>query len=121
MTTLLQPRDYINSHQLIIAMALLILGALLAGFTGRIEFVAPAVQTQPAEAPPMWPFLFITIACGAISGFHSLVSSGTSAKQVRSEADSLFVGYGSMLMEGALAVLVIVAVAAGIGMGWTTS
>jgi carbon starvation protein len=119
-TTLLQPRDYINSHQLIIAMALLILGALLAGFTGRIEFVAPAVQTQPAEAPPMWPFLFITIACGAISGFHSLVSSGTSAKQVRSEADSLFVGYGSMLMEGALAVLVIVAVAAGIGMGYTT-
>jgi carbon starvation protein len=68
----------------------------------------------------MWPFLFITIACGAISGFHSLVSSGTSAKQVRNEEDSLFVGYGSMLMEGALSVLVIVAVAAGIGMAYTT-
>mgnify|MGYP000479418700 CR=1 FL=1 len=53
----------------------------------------------------MWPFLFITIACGAISGFHSLVSSGTSAKQVRNENDALFVGYGSMLMEGALATL----------------
>jgi carbon starvation protein len=68
----------------------------------------------------MWPFLFITIACGAISGFHALVSSGTSAKQVRNENDSLFVGYGSMLMEGTLATLVVVAVAAGIGMGYTT-
>jgi carbon starvation protein len=74
----------------------------------------------PAEAPPMWAFLFITIACGAISGFHALVSSGTSAKQVRNEKDALFVGYGSMLMEGSLATLVIIAVAAGIGMGYTT-
>jgi carbon starvation protein len=119
-TTLLQPRDFINSHQLVIAMVLLILGVLAASFGGNLEIVAPAVQTAPAEAPPMWPFLFITIACGAISGFHSLVSSGTSAKQVRSEDDSLFVGYGSMLMEGALATLVIIAVAAGIGMGYTT-
>lgn len=119
-TTLLQPRDFINSHQLVIAMVLLILGVLAASFSGNLEIVAPAVQSAPAQAPPMWPFLFITIACGAISGFHSLVSSGTSAKQVRSEDDSLFVGYGSMLMEGALATLVIIAVAAGIGMGYTT-
>ena len=119
-TTLLQPRDFINSHQLVIAMALLILGVLTAAFGGGLEIVAPAVQTAPAKAPPMWPFLFITIACGAISGFHSLVSSGTSAKQVRNEEDSLFVGYGSMLMEAALATLVIIAVAAGIGMGYTT-
>ena len=119
-TALLQPRDFINSHQLVIAMVLLILGVLAASFGGNLEIVAPAVQTAPAQAPPMWPFLFITIACGAISGFHSLVSSGTSAKQVRSEDDSLFVGYGSMLMEGALATLVIIAVAAGIGMGYTT-
>ena len=119
-TTLLQPRDFINSHQLVIAMVLLILGVLAAAFGGNLEIVAPAVQTAPAQAPPMWPFLFITIACGAISGFHSLVSSGTSAKQVRSEDDALFVGYGSMLMEGALATLVIIAVAAGIGMGYTT-
>ena len=119
-TTLLQPRDFINSHQLVIAMVLLILGVLAAAFFGGLEIVAPAVQAQPAQAPPMWPFLFITIACGAISGFHSLVSSGTSAKQVRSEDDSLFVGYGSMLMEGALATLVIIAVAAGIGLGYTT-
>ena len=119
-TTLLQPRDFINSHQLLIAMALLVLGVLFASLGGDLHLVAPAVQTRPAEAPPMWPFLFITIACGAISGFHALVSSGTSAKQVRSENDALFVGYGSMLMEGALATLVIIAVAAGIGMGYTT-
>ena len=119
-TTLLQPRDFINSHQLIIAMALLVLGVIVASFGGHLDIVAPAVQMSPAKAPPMWPFLFITIACGAISGFHALVSSGTSAKQVRDERDSLFVGYGSMLMEGTLATLVVIAVAAGIGLGYTT-
>ena len=117
-TTLLQPRDFINSHQLVIALGLLFFGVLVAGFGGDLHIVAPAVQVAPAKAPPMWPFLFITIACGAISGFHSLVSSGTSAKQVRKEDDSLFVGYGSMLMEGVLATMVIIAVAAGIGMGY---
>nr|WP_320193325.1 carbon starvation protein A [uncultured Desulfobacter sp.] len=119
-TTLLQPRDFINSHQLLIAMALLIAGVFVSAFGSNLEIVAPAVQLTPEKAPPMWPFLFITIACGAISGFHSLVSSGTSAKQVRYETDSLFVGYGSMLLEGALAVLVIISVAAGIGMGYPT-
>lgn len=119
-TTLLQPRDFINSHQLLIAMGLLVLGVIFSAFGGTLEIVAPAIQTLPAQAPPMWPFLFITIACGAISGFHSLVSSGTSAKQVRNETDALFVGYGSMLMEGALSTLVIIAVAAGIGMGYVT-
>ncbi|MEE4362314.1 MAG: carbon starvation protein A [Desulfotignum sp.] len=119
-TTLLQPRDFINSHQLMIVMALLVIGVFVSAFFANLSIVAPAVQMSPAEAPPMWPFLFITIACGAISGFHSLVSSGTSAKQVRYETDSLFVGYGSMLMEGALATLVIVAVSAGIGMGYVT-
>ena len=118
-TTLLQPRDFINSHQLLIALALLVLGVLFSAFGGNLHVVAPAVQASPAKAPSMWPFLFITIACGAISGFHSLVSSGTSAKQVRSEEDSLFVGYGSMLMEGTLATIVVIAVAAGIGMGYT--
>jgi carbon starvation protein len=119
-TTLLQPRDFINSHQLVVALVLLTLGVLFTAFSGRLEIVAPAVQLSPAEAPPMWPFLFITIACGAISGFHSLVSSGTSAKQVRDEQDSLFVGYGSMLLEGVLATLVIIAVSAGIGIAYTT-
>jgi carbon starvation protein len=119
-TTLLQPRDFINAFQLLIAMTLLSAGVLFATIFNGMELVAPAVQLSPPEAPPVWPFLFITIACGAISGFHALVASGTSAKQVRSENDSLFVGYGSMLVEGALATLVIIAVAAGIGMGYTS-
>jgi len=117
-TTLLQPRDFINAYQLLIAMILLVAGIFFSSLGGDLHLVAPAVQLHPAEAPPMWPFLFITIACGAISGFHSLVSSGTSAKQVLNEKDALFVGYGSMLIEGILAILVIIAVAAGIGMGY---
>ncbi len=120
-TTLLQPRDFINAYQLLIAMTLLTLGVLFSSVSGELVVVAPAVQYLPKDAPPMWPFLFITIACGAISGFHSLVASGTSAKQVRSESDSLFVGYGSMLVEGALATLVIIAVSAGIGLGYVNS
>ncbi|MBG0789733.1 MAG: carbon starvation protein A [Desulfovibrionaceae bacterium] len=120
-TLLLQPRDFINSHQLIVALALMVIGVFAASFSGvHLNIVAPAVQATPAGAPPMLPFLFITIACGAISGFHSLVSSGTTAKQVASEPDALFVGYGSMLTEAVLATLVVIAVAAGIGLGYTT-
>jgi carbon starvation protein len=111
--TLLQPRDYINSHQLFIAFGLLVLGILVAHPT----VIAPGYNASPAGAPPVWPFLFVVIACGAISGFHSLVSSGTSSKQCYSEDDARFVGYGSMLMEGSLSTLVIVACAAGIGLG----
>ncbi len=119
-TTLLQPRDFINAYQLLIAMLLMFTGIIAASFGGHLQMVAPAVQMNPPKAPPLWPFLFITIACGAISGFHSLVASGTSSKQVSSEKDALFVGYGSMLMEGALATLVIAAVGAGIGLGYVT-
>src|SRR5690606_6604253 len=98
---LLQPRDYINSHQLVVALALLCGGLLVA----RPEFAAPAINTTPPlDAPPIFPFLFITIACGAISGFHCLVSSGTSSKQLKTETDAQYVGYGAMLLEGALAV-----------------
>ncbi|MBR9978002.1 MAG: carbon starvation protein A [Bacteroidetes bacterium] len=120
-TTLLQPRDFINAYQLVIAMLLLTTGVIASAASGHLTIVAPTVRAAPAGAPPLWPFLFITIACGAISGFHALVSSGTSAKQVRRESDALFVGYGSMLVEGALATLVIIAVAAGIGLGTTTT
>ena len=125
--TLLQPRDYINSLQLISALALIVLGlfaAALFGFTPSgadssqaLEFVAPAFQMQPEGAPMIFPFLFITIACGAISGFHCLVSSGTSSKQLKCETDARFVGYGSMLTEGFLATLVILACGAGLGLG----
>ena len=76
-----------------------------------------AEDGQPLSSPPLWPLLFVTIACGAISGFHSLVSSGTSSKQLDRETDALPIGYGGMLLEGGLAVLAIVAVAAGVGMG----
>ncbi len=110
---LLQPRDYLNSHQLLIAMGLLVLGLFIA----QPEVVAPAYVAKPEGAPTMLPFLFIIIACGAVSGFHSMVGSGTSAKQLDKESDALFVGFGSMLFEGALAVLVIIACTAGLGMG----
>ncbi len=118
-TTLLQPRDYINAWQLMVAMGLLVAGVIGAATVGGLEIVAPTMNTSPGgDPPPMWPFLFVIIACGAVSGFHGLVSSGTTAKQVRVENDSLMVGYGSMLMESALAVLVLIAVAAGIGMAY---
>ena len=119
---LLQPRDYINSLQLISSLVLIIGGLAVAGMIGSggqtLEIVAPAVQWAPKNAPAFVPFLFITIACGAISGFHCLVSSGTSSKQLKCETDAQFVGYGSMLTESLLAVLVILAVCAGIGLGW---
>ena len=116
-TVLLQPRDYINAWQLFIAMSLLSLGVVVSAFSGELSIVAPAINHDlPQDTLPIWPFMFVIIACGAISGFHSLVASGTSSKQVAGEQDSLFVGYGSMLMEGVLAVLVIVCVGAGIGM-----
>ena len=121
--TLLQPRDYINSHQLMVALGLLVTGLFVAGVTGQVDLAqsAPAIAAEsPRGAPPIWPFLFITIACGAISGFHCLVSSGTSSKQLACETDAQFVGYGSMLLEGALAVIVILACSAGLGMGVTT-
>jgi carbon starvation protein len=115
--TLLQPRDYINAHQLIVAMILLFVGMAIA----HPEIAAPAFVSAPHGAPAVWPFLFITIACGAISGFHSLVSSGTSSKQLSNETHAQFIGYGGMLMEGALATIVIIACTAGLGntAAWT--
>ena len=119
-TTLLQPRDYINAWQLFVMMLLLTGGAVASSLWGGLHIVAPPFNVAQGNAVfmPMVPFIFVTIACGAISGFHSLVSSGTSSKQLSNERDAQLVGYGSMLMEGALATLVIVAVAAGIGMGY---
>ena len=124
--TLLQPRDYINSLQLISALLLIVLGLVVAALFGytpiggekqTLSMVAPPWDLNPKNAPVIFPFLFITIACGAVSGFHCLVSSGTSSKQLKNETDARFVGYGSMLTEGFLATLVIVACGAGLGLG----
>jgi len=115
---LLQPRDYINALELGVAMILLIVGIIVR----PLPIVAPAVVSSPAGAPSMFPFLFITIACGAISGFHSLVSSGTSSKQIDKEPSALAVGYGGMLLEAALATLVIIAVTTGVSKeAWLTT
>ncbi len=109
---LLQPRDFLNGLQVVILLFLIYIGALVANPT----IVAPAVNPSPEGAPPMFPFLFITIACGALSGFHALVSSGTSSKQLYRENDARTVGYLGFLGESSLAVAVILACTAGIAM-----
>jgi carbon starvation protein len=106
---LLQPRDYINSHQLFVGLFLMIAGLAVL----NPPIVAPAFHFEATGAPPWFPFLFITIACGAISGFHGLVSSGTTSKQVAKWSDAKAIGYGSMLAEGLLALLATLAVATG--------
>jgi len=107
---LLQPRDYVNGHQLFVALGIIGAGVLVT----NPEIIAPAVNTSlPADAPSWFPLLFITIACGAISGFHGLVGSGTSSKQLNRETDARLVGYGGALGEGTLALTSIIACTAG--------
>src|SRR5699024_7469941 len=101
---LLQPRDFINSHQLVVGLAILYLGLLFTNPT----ITAPV--TNATNDVSWFPLLFITIACGAISGFHGLVSSGTSSKQLNNEADARFVGYLGAVGEGILALISILAV-----------
>jgi len=104
---LLQPRDYINGMQLIVGLVLLY-GAVLLSLP---DISAPAFNTQMAEnAPSLMPLLFVTIACGAVSGFHGIVASGTSSKQLDKETDARFVGYLGAVGEGSLALITIVAV-----------
>jgi len=106
---LLQPRDFINSHQLFVGLGALYLGLVLV----HPQVQAPAFDPSPEGAGPWFPLLFITIACGAISGFHGLVGSGTTSKQVDNERDTRAIGYGAMLGEGALALMALLACAAG--------
>lgn len=102
---LLQPRDLINAYQLVLGLLILYLGL----FVSSPEITAPA--TNPETGDVSWfPLLFITIACGAISGFHGLVSSGTTAKQLDKETDARFVGYLGAIGEGSLALITIVAI-----------
>ena len=104
---LLQPRDYLNSFLLYACIAFALVGIALY----QPSIALPAVTSfTPTKGNPMFPMLFVTVACGAISGFHSLVSSGTTSKQLDSEKDAQLIGYGSMLLEGVLATVAVVAV-----------
>jgi carbon starvation protein len=102
---LLQPRDLINAYQLILGLGILYLGL----FVISPEITAPPTNTDAGDVS-WFPLLFITIACGAISGFHGLVSSGTTAKQLDKETDARFVGYLGAIGEGSLALITIVAI-----------
>ncbi len=122
---LLQPRDYINSFQLYFALATMTLGLIVAAVTGHEAGMidapmfrpdVPLKASDPSTLAPSWlPLLFVTIACGAVSGFHAMVSSGTTVRQLNRETDAMPIGYGAMLTEGALAILVIMACVAGLG------
>lgn len=108
MWLLMEPRDYLS--------VFLLLGMIASGVIGVI-FTNPSIELPAfngfvVNGQPLFPILFITIACGAVSGFHSLVSSGTSSKTVSNEKDMLFIGYGSMLIESILAVVSLIVVGA---------
>ncbi len=108
---LLQPRDYIANWVLIFGMGIGLAGLFYTGGTITAPFTGRWVSLTEG---PLWPMLFIMVACGAISGFHALVASGTTAKQLDRESDGQVVGYGGMILEGALAVLALMCVAAGL-------
>lgn len=107
---LLQPRDYLSSFLLYAMMALAVIGILSNAFTGNASFTIPAFTGWKTDIGMMFPALFITVACGACSGFHSLISTGTSSKQLKNEKDAKPIGYGSMLIESALGIVSLIAV-----------
>lgn len=104
---LLQPRDYLNSYLLVFMIIAAVIGIFVANPDCNLE----AVTSFNVDGQYLFPILFVTIACGAVSGFHSLVSSGTASKQIKNERDMLPVSFGAMLMESMLAVIALVAVA----------
>ncbi|OAD23129.1 carbon starvation protein A, partial [Candidatus Thiomargarita nelsonii] len=106
---LLQPRDFLNSLLLYLALFAMLLGFFILS----PEWAAPAFNLHPEGAPPMIPFLFIVIACGAVSGFHGIVASGTTAKQLDKETDAPLIGYGAMIGESLLALMAVLATTAG--------
>lgn len=118
---LLQPRDYLNSY-LLVAM---IVAAVVGVFVANPQINLPAFVGFEVDGSYLFPILFVTIACGAVSGFHSLVSSGTASKQIKNEKDMLPVSFGSMLLESMLAVIALIAVASfasgeAAAQGWNT-
>jgi len=104
---LLQPRDYLNSYLLVAMIAAAVVGVFVANPTINL----PAFTGFSSALGPMFPIMFVTVACGAVSGFHSLVSSGTASKQIKNEKHMLPISYGSMLLESLLAVVSIIAFA----------
>ena len=107
---LLQPRDYLSSFLLYAMMLLAIIGIVGSAFTGNATFNIPAFTGWKTGIGTMFPALFITVACGACSGFHSLISTGTSSKQLDNEKNAKAIGYGSMLIESALGIISLIAV-----------
>ena len=107
---LLQPRDYLSSFLLYAMMALAIIGIIASAFTGNASFAIPAFTGWKTGIGTLFPALFITVACGACSGFHSLISTGTSSKQLDNEKNAKAIGYGSMLIESALGIISLIAV-----------
>ncbi len=105
---LLQPRDYLNSYLLVAMIVAAVLGVLVANPTMELA----AFNGWNVGGQTLFPYLFVTIACGAVSGFHSLVSSGTASKQIKNEKNMLPVAFGAMLMESMLAVIALIAVGA---------
>jgi carbon starvation protein len=106
---LLQPRDYLSSYLLFFGVIVGLLGVI----TARPNFTTSAFIKWSTKEGSLWPMLFVTIACGAISGFHALVAGGTTAKQIANERDAKRVGYGAMVVESLVAVIAIVAIGAG--------
>lgn len=115
---ILQPRDFVNVQILYFGMVAMIVGIVISGING-LTVTAPVtnIAVGTAKMGPVWPFLFITIACGAISGFHALVAGGTSSKQLAREGQAKAIGYGGMLLEGLLAILVLTAIGSSLSFG----
>ena len=107
---MLQPRDYLSSFLLYAMMILAVVGIAIAAFTGSAHFDMPAFTGWNSKIGTLFPALFITVACGACSGFHSLIATGTSSKQLNNEKHAKTIGYGSMLIESALGVVALIAV-----------
>ncbi|HIC90596.1 MAG TPA: carbon starvation protein A [Syntrophaceae bacterium] len=112
---MLQPRGFINSFVLYGGLVMLVLGIVCVGFKGT-DMAAPLVNIDMGikKLGPMWPMLFIIIACGAISGFHSVVAGGTTSKNIPKETDAKLIGYGAMLLEAILAIIVLLAISSGL-------
>ena len=109
---LLQPRDYLSSFLLYGMMALALFSIIGSSFTGKLAVNLPVATWSPKQGSYLFPTLFITVACGAVSGFHSLIGSGTTSKQLDSEKDAKVIGYGAMIVESALAIMALLAIAA---------